>query len=81
MNNKERGERIRLQILRDVKYHPTDIAKHIAKIFSITPQAVYNHIKRLEKGDLISSSTMDSEKHTRNNSNNHFSIFYLFPVF
>lgn len=56
MNNKERGERIRRQILRDLKYHPNDIAKHIAKIFSITPQAVNNHIKRLEKGRWISST-------------------------
>jgi len=56
MNNKERGEKIRHQILRDLKYHPDDIAKHIAKIFSITPQAVNNHIKRLEIGELISST-------------------------
>jgi len=62
MNNKERGERIRRQILRDVKYHPTDIAKHIAKIFSITPQAVNNHIKRLEKEDWISSSGIGKGK-------------------
>ena len=56
MNNRERGEGIRLQILRDIKYHPTDIAKHIGNIFSITPQAVYNHIKRLEKDGWVSSS-------------------------
>ena len=56
MNNKKRGERIRLQILRDIKYHPTDIAKHIGDIFSITPQAVYNHIKRLEVGGALASS-------------------------
>lgn len=56
MNNKERGEKIRRQILRDVKYHPGDIAKHITKIFSITPQAVNNHIKRLEKEERISST-------------------------
>lgn len=62
MNNKERGERIRRQILRDLKYHPDDIAKHIAKIFSITPQAVNNHIKRLEKGDWISSTGIGKGK-------------------
>lgn len=56
MNNRERCEGIRLQILRDIKYHPTDIAKHIGNIFSITPQAVYNHIKRLEKDGWVSSS-------------------------
>lgn len=62
MNNKERGERIRRQILRDLKYHPDDIAKHIAKIFSITPQAVNNHIKRLERGDWISSTGIGKGK-------------------
>ena len=62
MNNKERGERIRRQILRDLKYHPNDIAKHIAKIFSITPQAVNNHIQRLEKGDWISSTGIGKGK-------------------
>ncbi len=46
MNNKERGERIRRQIVRDVRHHPTDISRHIAKIFSITPHAINNHIKR-----------------------------------
>ena len=56
MNNKERGERIRQQILRDVLHHPSDIAKHIAKIFSITPQAVYSHLKRLENNDYLDSS-------------------------
>jgi len=62
MSNKERGEKIRRQILRDVKYHPTDIAKHIANIFSITPQAVNNHIKRLEKGEWISSTGVGKGK-------------------
>ncbi|MBL1266124.1 STAS-like domain-containing protein [Methylomicrobium sp. RS1] len=58
MSNKERGERIRRQILRDVRHHPIDIAKHIAAIFSITPQAVNSHIKRLEtEGWLKSSGT------------------------
>ncbi len=56
MNNKERGERIRQQILRDVLHHPRDIAKHIAKIFSITPQAVYSHLKRLENNDYLDST-------------------------
>lgn len=62
MNNKERGISIRRQILRDVKYHPGDIAKHIAKIFSITPQAVYSHIKRLEKEELIASTGIGKGK-------------------
>jgi predicted transcriptional regulator len=46
MNNRERGERIRLQILRDVKHHPNDISRHIGSIFSISPQAVNSHIRR-----------------------------------
>jgi len=56
MNNRERGEKIRLRILRDVKHHPADIAKHISKIFSITPQAVFRHIKRLEDEDRLAST-------------------------
>jgi len=55
MNNKERGERIREQILRDVRHHPSDIAKHIANIFSITPQAVYSHLKQLEANSFLST--------------------------
>ena len=56
MNNKERGEAIRKQILRDVSHHPRDIAKHTAEIFSITPQAVYYHLKNLEKNHWITST-------------------------
>ena len=62
MNNKERGIKIRRQILRDVKHHPTDISKHIANIFSITPQAVNNHIKRLESEQWLSSSGIGKGK-------------------
>lgn len=56
MTRKERGENIRAQILRDVVHHPRDISKHIASIFSITPQAVYSHIKRLEKEERLIST-------------------------
>jgi len=56
MTNKERGISIRTQIIRDVIHHPIDISKHIAQIFSITPQAVYNHIKRLEEEGYIAST-------------------------
>ncbi|CAA6820255.1 MAG: ATP-binding region, ATPase-like [uncultured Sulfurovum sp.] len=56
MNNKEKGIRIRTQIIRDVVHHPNDISSHIANIFNITPQAVYNHIKRLEKEGYITST-------------------------
>lgn len=55
MNNKERGVEIRHNILQEVKEHPRDIARYIAKIFSITPQAVYRHIKRLETNRWLSS--------------------------
>jgi len=56
MTNREKGIRIRTQIIRDVVHHPSDISNHIAKIFDITPQAVYNHIKRLEKEGYIAST-------------------------
>ena len=55
ISNKERGEKIRLQVLRDVKHHPRDLAKHIASIFSITPQAVYYHLKTLENENRLRS--------------------------
>lgn len=55
MNNKERGERIRAQILQDVIHYPNNIATHIAKIFSITNQAVYYHLKQLENADRLCS--------------------------
>ncbi len=55
MTNKERGIQIRTQIVRDIIHHPNDISSHIAQIFSITPQAVYNHIRRLEKEGFIVS--------------------------
>lgn len=56
MTNREKGSRIRTQILRDVVHHPSDISNHIAKIFNITPQAVYNHMKRLEKEERLVST-------------------------
>ena len=62
MNNKERGEKIRRQILSDVSLHPTDISKHITKIFSITPQAVNSHIKRLEREGRLKSSGVGKGK-------------------
>jgi anti-sigma regulatory factor (Ser/Thr protein kinase) len=62
MNNRERGEKIRLQILRDVKHHPNDISRHIRKIFSITPQAVNNHIRRLEKEGWLASGGVGKGK-------------------
>ncbi len=55
MNNKEKGEKIRTQILRDVVHHPSDVSNHISKIFSITAQAVYNHLSRLEKEGRLNS--------------------------
>lgn len=62
MNNKERGVKIRHQILRDVVYHPRDIAKYIAKIFSISPQAVNHHIKYLERDMWLTSSGIGKGK-------------------
>ena len=56
MNSKERGKQIRQQILRDVFHHPSDLTKHISSIFSITPQAVYRHLSKLETEGWLSSS-------------------------
>ena len=62
-SNKERGEIIRRQILRDVKHHPKDIAKHIATIFSISSQATNNHLRRLEADSWLSSQGKGKGKH------------------
>jgi len=62
MSNKERGERIRRQIVRDVRYHPADISKHIAQIFSISVQAVNSHIRRLESEGWLDSSGIGKGK-------------------
>lgn len=62
MGNKERGERIRRQILRDVQHHPTDISRHIAKIFSISVQAVNNHLRRLESESRLTSTGLGKGK-------------------
>jgi len=78
VNNKERGQRIRRQIARDVRHHPTDISKHIGKIFSITPQAVNSHIKRLEKeGWLTSSGTGKGKRYFLGDLREHRSLFPL----
>ena len=82
MNNKERGEKIRRQIIRDVRHHPTDISKHISKIFSITPQAVNNHIKKLEKeGWLRSSGIGKGKKYFLGDLREHKSLFPLSEEF
>ena len=62
MSNKDRGESIRLQILRDVNHHPRDISKHIGSIFSISPQAVHSHIRRLETEGWLASSGIGKGK-------------------
>ncbi len=82
MNNKERGKRIRHQIVRDVRHHPTDISKHIAKIFSITPQAVNNHVKRLEnEGWLTSSGIGKGKRYFLGDLREHRSLFPLTEEF
>ncbi len=82
MNNKERGERIRRQIVRDVRHHPTDISKHISKIFAITPQAVNNHTKRLEiEGWLKSSGAGKGKRYFLGDIREHRSLFPLSEEF
>ena len=57
-SNKDRGDLIRQQILRDVKHHPRDLSKHIANLFQISTQAASNHIRKLEQeGSLASTGT------------------------
>lgn len=56
MSNKDKGIQIKTQILRDVIHHPNDISNHIATIFSITPQAVFRHIKALENEEKLIST-------------------------
>lgn len=78
MNNQERGRKIREQILRDVRHHPTDIAKHIALIFSITPQAVYYHLKSLEDaGWLRSTGRAKGKKYYLGDRREHRGLFPL----
>lgn len=78
MNNKERGEKIRRQIVRDIRHHPTDISKHIAKIFSITVQAVNSHIRRLEKeGWLISTGSGKGKRYFLGELREHKSLHPL----
>jgi anti-sigma regulatory factor (Ser/Thr protein kinase) len=58
MSNASRGTAIRDRILADIREHPSDITGHIANIFSISPQAVYNHLKKLEdEGYLVATGT------------------------
>ena len=78
INNQERGEEIRRQIVRDVGEHPADISRHIAKIFSITPQAVYSHMQRLEKeGWLQSSGSGRGKRYFLGDLRVHKSVFAL----
>ncbi len=56
MGNKERGEKIRHQIIRDVRNHPTDLTRHISTLFNITPQAVGRHVRILEDEERLMST-------------------------
>lgn len=62
MTLRTRGKTIRRQILRDVKYHPNDIAQHISQIFSISKQAVYKHLKRLVDEDWLEATGTTRKK-------------------
>lgn len=78
VNNKERGELIRSRILSDVSDHSADISKHIGKLFSITPQAVNSHVKRLEKdGWLTSTGIGKGKKYFLGDIRLHKSLFRL----
>ncbi len=61
MTQRERGKKIRQQILRDFKYHPNDIAQHSSEIFQISRQATHKHLKKLvEEGWLESTGSTRS---------------------
>jgi anti-sigma regulatory factor (Ser/Thr protein kinase) len=78
MSNKERGEQVRRQILGDVQQHPGDITRHIAERFSISPQAVYRHIKRLEEeGRLSSTGTGKGKRYSLGDVRECSSLFQL----
>ncbi len=53
---------IRQHILRSIKTHPKDLTNHIAKVFSITRQTVYNHLRYLESKGFISTTGYGSAK-------------------
>lgn len=77
-SHKQRGELIRKQILRDIKHHPKDISKHIANIFTITPQAANNHIRKLEnEGKLASTGTGKGKVYSLGNVREHTDLFEL----
>jgi len=81
-NNKERGENIRRQIVMDIRHHPADISNHIANIFSITPQAVHNHIQRLEReGRLQSTGTGKGKRYFSGDLREYKSLFPLADEF
>ncbi len=62
----------------DVRHHPADISQHIARIFSITPQAVHNHIQRLEKeGWLESTGTGKGKRYFSGDLREYKSLFPL----
>jgi len=82
VNNKSRGQKIRKQILRDVIHHPRDIAAHISGIFSITPQAVYNHLRKLEDDKrLITSGKRKGKHYFLGDLREYESVFQLTPDF
>ncbi|KAF3978601.1 MAG: DUF4325 domain-containing protein [Methylococcales symbiont of Iophon sp. n. MRB-2018] len=62
MTLRDRGKNIRRQILRDVKYHPNDIAHHISQIFSISRQAAYKHLKKLVNEDWLEATGTTRKK-------------------
>lgn len=65
MAEKERGELIRRQILRDIRHHPADIAAHIMAIFSISRQAVSKHLKKLvDEQWLIAQGATNNRTYT-----------------
>jgi len=81
MSHKEKGQKIRTQILSDVVHHPSDISNHIATIFSITPQAVFRHIKTLEvEGKIVSSGKGKGKRYALGEVREYHLSFELSPA-
>ncbi|MCF6319144.1 MAG: DUF4325 domain-containing protein [Proteobacteria bacterium] len=78
MTIRKRGQKIRQQILRDVKYHPNDIAQHISDIFQISRQATHKHLKKLiDEGWLESTGATRSKVYKLGYRREHVAIVPL----
>jgi len=50
-----RSKKIQEQILKEVRNHPADLARHISELFDISRQAVNRHIQKLIRAEKLSA--------------------------